>query len=119
MATPWLKGYDSILDQDIDFVSIATESGYHYQVIVDFLNAGKHVLVEKPMALDTDHLEHMFTLSRDKGLKLGVCFEGYVEGLRVVCSQWYISRFSDIFSEWIWLLKSIAPDTFSMTLPSI
>ena len=61
-----IKGYDSILDQDLDFVSIATESGYHYQVTIDFLNAGKHVLVEKPMALDTDHLEHMVKLSREK-----------------------------------------------------
>jgi len=75
MKTHAVKGYDSILDKDIDFVSIATESGYHYQITVDFLNAGKHVLVEKPMALDTDHLEHMVTLSREKGLKLGICLQ--------------------------------------------
>jgi predicted dehydrogenase len=75
VKTHAVKGYDSILDKDIDFVSIATESGYHYQITVDFLNAGKHVLVEKPMALDTDHLEHMVTLSREKGLKLGICLQ--------------------------------------------
>jgi predicted dehydrogenase len=75
IKTQPIKGYDSIIDQDIDFVSIATESGYHYQVTVDFLNVGKHVLVEKPMALDTDHLEHMVRLSREKILKLGVCLQ--------------------------------------------
>lgn len=75
LKTRAVGGYDEILDKDIDFVSIATESGYHYQCVVDFLNAGKHVLVEKPMALDTVHLDHMVALSREKKLKLGVCLQ--------------------------------------------
>ena len=75
LKTEAVRGYDGILDSDIDFVSIATETGSHYQVTVDFLNAGKHVLVEKPMALDTKHLDHMVDLAREKDLKLGVCLQ--------------------------------------------
>ena len=67
--------YGEIINEDFDFVSIATESGYHYKVTVDFLNAEKNVLVEKPMALNTDHLDHMVDLAREKDLKLGVCLQ--------------------------------------------
>ncbi|MDQ0338618.1 putative dehydrogenase [Caldalkalibacillus uzonensis] len=35
---------------DIDLVSICTPPYTHAQIAIDFLNAGKHVLVEKPMA---------------------------------------------------------------------
>jgi len=34
---------------DIDVVSIATYSGTHARIALDALQAGKHVIVEKPM----------------------------------------------------------------------
>ncbi|MFW6122277.1 MAG: Gfo/Idh/MocA family protein [Petrotogales bacterium] len=69
------QDYSSLLNSDIDFVVIATESGYHYKNTIDFLNAGKHVLVEKPMALSTDEMDEMIKLAKEKNLKLGVCFQ--------------------------------------------
>lgn len=60
---------------DIDFVAIATPSGTHYQIALDCLQHGKHVLVEKPMALSTSHMKEMIKLSREKNLRLGVCFQ--------------------------------------------
>jgi len=60
---------------DIDAVVIATESGKHYRLTMEALEAGKHVLVEKPMALSTKHMDEMIDLSRRKNLKLGVCFQ--------------------------------------------
>ena len=60
---------------DIDAVVIATESGKHYRLTMETLEAGKHVLVEKPMALSTKHMDEMIELSRRKNLKLGVCFQ--------------------------------------------
>ncbi|HBJ81091.1 MAG: UDP-N-acetyl-2-amino-2-deoxyglucuronate dehydrogenase [Pseudothermotoga sp.] len=68
--------YEELLQRDdINFVAIATPSGTHYQISVDALEMGKHVLVEKPMALSTDHMQHMVDLSKKKGLKIGVCFQ--------------------------------------------
>jgi predicted dehydrogenase len=39
------------------------------------LNAGKHVLVEKPMALSLNDADKMIKLSREKNLKLGICHQ--------------------------------------------
>ncbi|OAA26582.1 oxidoreductase [Kosmotoga arenicorallina S304] len=70
-----LTNYEELFDADIDFVTIATESGNHYKNTIDFLNVGKHVLVEKPMALSTNQMNEMIALAKEKGLKLGVCFQ--------------------------------------------
>lgn len=61
--------------QDIDVVAIATDSGSHYEISMESLIEGKHVLVEKPMALSTKHMNEMIKLSNEKNLKLGVCFQ--------------------------------------------
>jgi predicted dehydrogenase len=39
-----------LMDPEIQIVNIATESGYHARIAIDALQAGKHVIVEKPMA---------------------------------------------------------------------
>lgn len=71
-----VKDYREILRRDdIDVVSIATESGKHYQMTMEALESGKHVLVEKPMALSTRHMNEMVELSKRKNLKLGVFFQ--------------------------------------------
>lgn len=61
--------------EDIDVVSICTESGYHAKHAIDCLNAGKHVLVEKPMALSAADADEMIRLAKEKKLKLGVCHQ--------------------------------------------
>ena len=66
---------EMIENEEIDFVSIATESGYHYEIAIEALKRGKNVLVEKPMALSTAHMDHMCALAKEKDLKLGVCFQ--------------------------------------------
>ena len=70
-----ISDYKDLLSTDIDFVTIATESGNHYKNTIDFLSAGKHVLVEKPMALSSEHMDQMIALSREKKLKLAVCVQ--------------------------------------------
>ena len=52
--------YQKLLAMDeIDAVSVCTPNFLHKQPTVDALNAGKHVLVEKPMALDGDTADRM------------------------------------------------------------
>lgn len=61
--------------EDIDVVSICTESGYHANHTIDCLNKGKHALVEKPMALSVKDADEMIRIAREKNLKLGVCHQ--------------------------------------------
>lgn len=62
-----LHHYDSLeklLAQDqIDILNICTPNGAHYQVAMKAMEAGKHVLIEKPMALRADHCEEMIQAS--------------------------------------------------------
>ena len=58
-----------------DIVTIATESGKHPQIAIDCLNAGAHVICEKPMALSTKDADAMIAAARDTGKKLAVCFQ--------------------------------------------
>lgn len=45
--------------KDIDLVSICTPPFCHAEIAVDFLNDGKHVIVEKPMAASLEECDRM------------------------------------------------------------
>jgi predicted dehydrogenase len=54
----------NILDNaNIEIVSVCTPNGLHFQSAIDVLNSGKHVIVEKPMALKREHCEEMIEAS--------------------------------------------------------
>ena len=58
-----------------DMCAIATESGYHPRIAIDCLEAGAHVICEKPMALSTRDADAMIAASHRTGKKLAVCFQ--------------------------------------------
>lgn len=62
-------------NEEIDAISICTESGFHARHSIDCLNRGKHVLVEKPMAMSIKDADEMIKIARDNNLKLGVCHQ--------------------------------------------
>jgi predicted dehydrogenase len=66
---------DMAENESFDMVAIATESGKHYSISTFFLKNGKHVLVEKPMALSTEEMHEMVKLSNTNKVKLGVCHQ--------------------------------------------
>jgi predicted dehydrogenase len=49
----------AVTDPDIDAVDICLPTHLHAAVAIEALRAGKHVLVEKPMALDGPSADHM------------------------------------------------------------
>lgn len=65
-------GLDVIGDPDVDAVVIATPAGSHYALAVSALEAGKHVLVEKPLALDVAEAARLAAMADDTGLILMV-----------------------------------------------
>lgn len=67
------SNYKEMLEQEkIQLVAICTESGYHAQIAIECMEMGKHVIVEKPMALSTDDAEKMIKASRQNNVKLCV-----------------------------------------------
>ena len=56
--------------EEIDAVSVCTANATHARITVDALNAGKHVLCEKPMATTPEECEEMVRAARDAGRRL-------------------------------------------------
>jgi len=67
------KNYTQLLScSDADIICITTPHGLHYKMSIDSLNAGKHVIVEKPMALNKSDCEKMIEVANKANKKLFV-----------------------------------------------
>lgn len=65
--------YKEVLnDSEVDAVAIATPDPTHYRIVKDALEAGKHVLVEKPFTLNSKEAEELVKLAKQKGKVLMV-----------------------------------------------
>jgi len=72
----WYRDYERMLElEELDAVTICTPHFLHYPMAMKALNHGKHVLVEKPMAITVREADNMIDNARKKGLKLGVVFQ--------------------------------------------
>lgn len=59
---------DELLSRaDVDIVYIATPAHTHAEIAIEALRAGKHVLIEKPMATDAADVERIFATAREAG----------------------------------------------------
>ena len=85
-----LLSTDNLLLNDFDVAIISTPTQTHYEIAKQLLEAGKHLLVEKPLAKTADEAKELTELARAKGLLLTV---GHIE------------RFSPAFQELKKLIK--------------
>lgn len=64
----WTSNYEELLaDPGVDIVYIATPFALHHQMAVQALHAGKHVLVEKPMAMNSTEVADIFAVAEKAG----------------------------------------------------
>lgn len=63
---------DEVLESDVDAVVIASPAVTHYEIAMKAFQAGKHVFVEKPLALQVEQGEEMVKTSEEKDLVLMV-----------------------------------------------
>lgn len=69
--------YENILEMpEIEVVSVCVPTTHHYNVVMDAIDHGKHVLVEKPIAFTLNEAKEMVSAAKKKGVKLGT---GHVE----------------------------------------
>ena len=60
---------------EIQLISIATESGLHAQIALDCIDAGKNLIIEKPMAMSIPDAEEIIRRSKEKGVKVSACHQ--------------------------------------------
>ena len=74
-SVPCLGQGELLERQDVDVVCICTPSGQHAEQAIAVARAGKHVLVEKPMALTLAEADAMIAACRSSGVRMGVLFQ--------------------------------------------
>ena len=67
----FFEDYNKLLEK-VDAVTVATPTDLHYEVVTDCLNAGKHVLVEKPIATTSKQSKKLTDLANSKNIILSV-----------------------------------------------
>jgi predicted dehydrogenase len=66
-----LTDYRELLGR-VDAVSIVVPTSLHFEVARDFLAAGAHVLVEKPITVAVEEADELIRIAREKNLRLMV-----------------------------------------------
>jgi predicted dehydrogenase len=74
-GVPCLPVAEILADPGVDAVCICTPSGEHAPQTIAAANAGKHVLVEKPMALSLPEADAMIAACDHAGVRLGVVLQ--------------------------------------------
>ncbi len=74
-ANPYIDYHKMLAQPDIDAVNVCVPSGLHASVAIDVMQAGKHVLVEKPIALNLADADRMIATARETGRLLGVVLQ--------------------------------------------
>ena len=70
---PYYTDMDEMMqNEDIDVVSVLTESGNHAKHVINLAKYGKHIVVEKPMALTIDDADEMILACHRNNCRLFV-----------------------------------------------
>ena len=83
------SNYKEMLEKEttLDAVSVCTPNGLHAENTIAALNAGKHVIVEKPMAMSAKEGQAMVDAAKKNGKHLVVGFQYRFDGKTAVLKQ--------------------------------
>lgn len=91
---------DIVTDDSLDLVVVVTPSQSHYQVTKQLLQAGKNVLVDKPMAASVEEAEELVKLAAEKNLFLmpfqSRRFDSDFLTVQQVIANGYLGRLTDL-----------------------
>lgn len=69
-STPYYNYRELISKKEVDIVDIVTPDETHAEIAVESAKLGKHVLVEKPMAISLEEAKEMIDTSEKNGIKM-------------------------------------------------
>ena len=85
---PLIKSYEKLLvRKDIDAVTLSIPNNLHCPYTIQALEAGKHVLVEYPMATTTEEAKKMAVVATEKKLVLHPGHTGRFEPQHIMCKE--------------------------------
>ncbi len=110
---------DDLLEMpSIQAVAISTPPFLHFEMAKAAIEAGKHVLLEKPTALSVDEAIVLYQLARSKGVIVTMDFEfrtcphwrylqhllatGYAGKLRLIKIEWLVQGRASANRQWNW-----------------
>lgn len=71
----WSTSAEAVIDDEsVDVVYVATPTSSHAEYAIAAARAGKHVLVEKPMAMNADQAQAMVQAADEAGVRLWVAY---------------------------------------------
>lgn len=60
---------------EIEIIAIATESGKHARIALDCIDAGKNVIIEKPIAMSIADADEIIHRANERGVKVSACHQ--------------------------------------------
>lgn len=73
-----------LMTDDIKVVHVCTPPNLHYKMVLKLLDAGKHVLCEKPLCLEDKEADELVRIAKEKGL---VCAVNYNVRFHQACQK--------------------------------
>lgn len=94
------RAYDELdgflADADLDIVVICSPHPMHPDETIAAARAGKHIVIEKPVALDAGRLAEMVAEVARAGVQTSVCFElrwiGLFENIKALIAQGHVGK---------------------------
>jgi predicted dehydrogenase len=107
---------------EVDAVSISTPPFLHYEMGKTVLEAGKHLLLEKPLTLRAEETRELYYLAQEKKVVALADFEfrfipawqllaeylqqGYVGDIRLITIDWLVASRADGDRPWNWYSRA-------------
>ena len=99
MGTPQYTDLrEMIRKEELDVIHVCTPSGFHLEPCTIAMEAGKHVIVEKPLEIQTDRIDQMLEAQNERRRRSGRP-ELTEEGMRaeVYAAQRQLKQRSDAY----------------------
>lgn len=75
-STTQYTDYQDLLEKEKpDLIAICTESGKHGQIALDCIEAGCHLIIEKPIALSLEEADEIIKIAKEKNVKVSACHQ--------------------------------------------
>lgn len=75
-STSQYTDYRELLEKEKpQLVAICTESGKHGQIALDCIEAGSHLIIEKPIALSLEEADKIIEKAKEKNVKVSACHQ--------------------------------------------